>query len=319
MANPSAVFAATTGKEQAKPAQLELVPIADFETARKKLEDGSLAVMDRVAPWHVPALRSNRELTVEPYAVPAIHLLLLNPNSTPLQTNSARTALFAAVDRPGLQAQLSRGANVPGISVPRTIWPELPETGRKATTLTYPALGAADVDLAKLLWQAAIYGSDLNPTGIKLRMQVPADETAIDVAKALRVQLAAAGITLELSAEKHPYLPASDAAREADLLYLIWHPRDPLVAYQMLLQQPEFRGLLNAQATAAWEKLTAAKDAEALLTGVSQLEEAILADRRLLPLLHVTEYLAHRKNIERIGPRPVDLFQNLEQWRVVPR
>lgn len=318
-ANPASVFAAAAGKEQAKPVQLELVPIADFETARKKLEDGSLAVMDRVAPWHVPALRNNRELTIEPYAVPAIHLLVFNPNSSALQTNSARTALFAAIDRPALQAQLSRGANVPGITVPRTIWPELPDPGRKATTLTYPALGAADVDLAKLLWQAALFGNDLNPAGTKLRMLVPADETAIDVAKALRVQLAAAGITLELAAEKNPYLPTIENAREADLLYYVWHPRDPLVAYQMLLQQPEFRGLLNTAATTAWETVTKAKDSDALLAGISQLEEALLADRRLLPLLHVTEYLAHRKTIERVGPRPVDLFQNLEQWRVVPR
>ena len=103
------------------------------------------------------------------------------------------------------------------------------------------------------------------------------------------------------------------------MLYLIWHPRDPLVAYQMLLQQPEFRGLLNSAATAAWEKLATSKDSDALLAGIRELEEALLADRRLLPMLHVTEYLAHRKNIERIGPRPVDLFQNLEQWRVVPR
>lgn len=316
-ANPAAVYAA--GPAPAKAVQLELLPIPDFETARKKLEDGSLAVMDRVAPWHVPALRNNRELTLEPYAVPAIHLLLLNPNSTALQNNSARTALFAAVDRPGLQAQLSRGANVPGISVPRTIWPELPDAGRKATSLAYPALGAADVDLAKLLWQAALMGSDLNPTTTKLRMLVPADETAVDVAKALRVQLAAAGITLELAAEKHPYLPASAAARDADLLYLIWHPRDPVLAYQLLLEQPEFRGLLNAAATTAWDKIAAAKKSDELLAGISQLEEALLADRRLLPMLHVTEYLAHRKNLERIGPRPVDLFQNLEQWRVVPR
>jgi tetratricopeptide (TPR) repeat protein len=316
-ANPTSVYA--TGPAPAKAVQLELLPIADFETARKKLEDGSLAVMDRIAPWHVPALRNNRDLRIEPYAVPAIHLLLFNPNSAALQSNSARTALFAAIDRPALQAQLSRGANVPGISVPRTIWPELPDAGRKATSLTYPALGAVDVDLAKLLWQAALFGSDLNPASTKLRMLVPADETAIDVAKALRVQLATAGITLDLAAEKHPYLPASDAAREADLLYLVWHPRDPLVAYQMLLQQPEFRGLLNSAATTAWDKLAKAKNSEEVLAGIAQLEEALLADRRLLPMLHVTEYLAHRKNIERVGPRPVDLFQNLEQWRVVPR
>jgi ABC-type transport system substrate-binding protein len=314
------VFAAAgQAKEPAKAVQLELQPIADFETARKKLEDGSLAVMDRVAPWHVPALRSNRELAIEPYAVPAIHLLVFNPNSSALQTNSARTALFAAIDRPALQAQLSRGANVPGITVPRTIWPELPDPGRKATSLTYPALGAADLDLAKLLWQAALLGNDLNPAATKVRMLVPSDETAIDVAKALRVQLAAAGITLELAAEKNPYLPTIDNAREADLLYLIWHPRDPLVAYQMLLQQPEFRGLLNTAATSAWETINKAKDNASLLAGLSQLEEALLADRRLLPMLHVTEYLAHRKNIERVGPRPLDLFQNLDQWRVVPR
>ena len=316
-ANPAAIYSAA--KAPAKPVQLELQPIADFETARKRLEDGSLAVMDRIAPWHVPALRSNRELAVEPYAVPAIHLLILNPHSTALQTNLARTAIFAAIDRTALQTQLTRGANVPGISVPRTIWPELPEQVRKATTLTYPALGAADVDLAKLLWQAALAGSGQEPKTTKLRMLVPADETAIDVAKALRVQLAAAGITLDLAADKHPYLPAGDAAREADLLYLVWHPRDPVVAYQMLLEQPEFRGLLNAAGKAAWAKLAAAAKTEELLAAIAELEEALLADRRLLPMLHVTEYLAHRKNIERIGPRPVDLFQNLDQWRVVPR
>ncbi len=315
-ANPTSVYAA--GKMPDKPVQLELVPIADFETARHKLEDGSLAVMDRIAPWHVAALRSNRELTIEPYAVPAVHLLILNPSSTALQTNTARTALFAAIDRLGLQKQLTRGANVPGINVPRSIWPELPEQGRKATSLTYPALGAADVDLAKLLWQTALIGSDLNPAAQKLRLVVPADETAIDVAKALRAQLAAAGIVLDLAPDKSPYLPGGEAAREADLFYLIWHPRDPLVAYQLLLEQPEFRGLLNAAASAAWAKLATAKNSDELLAGIGQLEEALLADRRLLPMLHVTEYLAHRKNIERIGPRPVDLFQNLEQWQVVP-
>ena len=113
-ANPTSVFAMAAGKEPAKPVQLELLPITDFETVRKKLEDGSLAVMDRIAPWHVPALRNNRELTIEPYAVPAIHLLLFNPNSTALQTNSARTALFAAIDRPALQAAAFARGQCPG-------------------------------------------------------------------------------------------------------------------------------------------------------------------------------------------------------------
>ncbi len=149
-ANSSSVFAVAAGKEPAKSVQLELQPIADFETARKKLEDGSLAVMDRVAPWHVPALRNNRDLAIEPYAVRRSTCSCSIPTVRPCSPIPRAPRSLPRLIALGCRRN-SRAGQCPGYHRAAYDLARVARSGRKATSLTYPALGAADVDLAKLL------------------------------------------------------------------------------------------------------------------------------------------------------------------------
>ena len=49
-----------------------------------------------------------------------------------------------------------------------------------------------------------------------------------------------------------------------------------------------------------------------------QLHRQVLNDISVMPLYQVQEYFAYRKNITEIGRNLVNLYQNIDLWKVVP-
>ncbi|MGC4004374.1 MAG: ABC transporter substrate-binding protein [Pirellulales bacterium] len=105
--------------------RIRVVPSQDFETARKRLLADETQVLDRIAPWQVQALIADRDVEVESYAIPAVHLLILNPQSPAFLERTGRAAVIAAVQRDAFLEQFSRGAKIPGAEIPTGVWPGL--------------------------------------------------------------------------------------------------------------------------------------------------------------------------------------------------
>ena len=74
------------------------------------LRDGRIAVVDRVNPWEVDEIVSYGEVDVEPYSVPSVHCLLLDPRHRLLARAAFRRALVFGIHREAiLRRQLLRG------------------------------------------------------------------------------------------------------------------------------------------------------------------------------------------------------------------
>ncbi len=108
---------------------IQLQTLDNFDAAVSAVQDGRVQVIDRIAPWQLPNLAKDKRFTIQPYRIPAVHLLLCNPQSETLQENSHRIALAAAINRQSLLQGVLRGAKIPDAKVATLITPhpvELP-------------------------------------------------------------------------------------------------------------------------------------------------------------------------------------------------
>ena len=49
------------------------------------------------------------------------------------------------------------------------------------------------------------------------------------------------------------------------------------------------------------------------------IHQACFDDVSVIPLWQLSDYFAHGPNVEGVGTQPVSLYQNVEEWRVVPQ
>jgi ABC-type transport system substrate-binding protein len=316
--NPTPLGAA----RQSGKIQLRIKASADFESARQMLQAGEIQVLERIAPWQISALRADRQLAVEPYAVKAMHLLLFNQRSAALETPLRREALCAAINRARLLAKLSRGQSLAESGVANWIWPQAnPASAIAATSARLPVPAP---ELAQLLWNldeaAAGQASALAARSAEpLSMAIPCDPTARLTAQEIVDQGRQAGIAIEIRTSNQPYLPDRKLAEECDLVYWIWHPVDPLADCADLLFRARIMPLPGGAAKAVWNRMLKESSATRLSAQLRELEALLLARRLALPLFQLTEFSARQVQVQGSGTLPVDLFQHAVQWKMTPR
>ncbi len=300
----------------------------DDQAAVAALVHGDIDVLDRVPPWQIERLRKAKDIRVEKYELPTVHVLLLNPDKPLSRQREFRRALCYAIPRERIVKQvLLGGAELPGFTV---LSGPFPAGTSFSDPLRYaynnrieprpfePRLAAV---LASVAWTKV-----LDPTGKskakenrkplpQLVLAHPADPVARVACEAIQVQLANVGIPTKLVEFTSDELLAGKV--QYDLRYAELAVWEPVVDARALFGPGGLAGgLASAYLTAALTELDHATNWRDVRAKLAEIHDIAHHDLPLVPLWQTVNYFAYRTSLHGIGQKPITLYQNVDEWRM---
>lgn len=313
----------------AKLAEIAEQTYSDGQQALAALRRGDVDIVDRIPSMEAVRIRKDAketELRVQPYALPTVHMLVINTSKNPfLAQRDFRRAIEYAVDRQTILTQeLLAGTEVPGCQV---VSGPFPVGASDTDPLAYAYDSTIrprpyDPRLARLLStvaqkqaaELAVKKGDAAPKLNPLVLGFPDVDTARVTCQAIAAYLKAIG--LECNLKKFPPGETRDPKRECDLVYTeiaIW---EPAVDATRLLgfggpaecDSPYVRQALRwLDAAGNWGEVR-----ERLL----QVHRTVNEEAAIIPLWQMVDFLAYNKRLADVGDNLVWLYQNVDQWRL---
>ena len=303
---------------------------ADGQQAWSALRRGDIDIIDRIFPADAMRLRdeaaSQREVRIERYALPTLHMLVPNTRKNPyLAHRDFRRALVCAVDRQKLlEQELLGGRDVPGCRV---------------VSGPFPA-GAGDRDPLSYAYDASIAPLPYRPHAARLLALVaqkqvaerakargesapplaplvighPAQEAARVACQAIAAYWKNIGV--ESAVQEFPPGISQPASDDCDLVYLevaIWEP--VVDAFRLLgpggpaaSDSPYVRqALWSLEQSQSWSEVR-----ERLL----EIHGVVHNDVAVIPLWQLVDFFAYHTRLKNVGESPVWLYQYVDQWRI---
>ncbi|MFZ1935531.1 MAG: ABC transporter substrate-binding protein [Thermoguttaceae bacterium] len=334
-ANPQ-YFAAVAGQ----PNEIVERRYPSVAKAVEALRRGEIQVLDRVNPWSLAALRADPHLIVQAYACPLVHCLIPNLHRPIVSDRAFRRALIYGIFRQGILQQILGGVDAPGCVVtsspfplgvdssdpmgyasddsiePRPYLPRL-TVALAGVTLKYyldaqkdaAKKNAANQDAAKKDPAKKPKKPSLPP----LVLAYPRDEVAAAACASIQKQLKLVDITIVLKPLDGP-MPAR-VPDDVDLLYAELPMWEPLVDARRVLGEEGIAGGCSPFMTLALRQLDEAVDWKQVRECLHAVHRISFDDAAIIPLWQLVEYFACHDSIKGVAPRPVSLYQNVEQWR----
>jgi len=300
--------------------------VKDDQSAIAALLHGEIDVLDRVPPWHIARLRAAKDIRVDHYGLPTVHVLVLNPAKPLSKEREFRRALCFGIQRERIVQQvLLGGEQLPGYTV---LSGPFPAGLSFSDPLRYaynnqieprpfePRLAAV---LASVAWSKV-----LDPTGQSdvelspfptLVLAHPSDPVARVACETIQLQLGKVGIPIKLVEFTADELLAGKV--DYDLRYAelaVWEP----VADARALFGPG--GLAGALAspylTATLRELDEATNWKDVRAKLAEIHDVAHHDLPLVPLWQTMNFFAYRTAVHGIGESPISLYQNVDRWRV---
>ncbi|MGE3780411.1 MAG: ABC transporter substrate-binding protein, partial [Pirellulaceae bacterium] len=286
-------------------------------------------VLDRVFP--ADALRVREEsaadspIRIEPYALPTVHVLVPNTQNPFLANRNFRRAILLGIDRETiLRQELMGGRNYPGFQVISGPFPasagESDPLGYAYDESTrplpyYPLLAKVlTIAFTKEVADTAAKRGDPAPQLKPLRLGYPGYELARVACQAIAAQLQLIGLQVELN--EFPLGVSDDTGQECDLVYkdiALWEP----VTDARRILGPE--GVAPTESPYVQQSLRWLEEAEnwgEARERLVDIHRAVYNDVAVLPLWQTVDFLAYHRRIQNVGPNPVWLYQNVDQWRI---
>jgi ABC-type transport system substrate-binding protein len=300
--------------------------MSDDQTAVAALLNGEIDVLDRVPPWQLEALRAAKDIRVESYALPTVHVLVLNPAKPLSKQREFRRALCFGIERDRIVKEvLLGGAEIPGFAVLSGPFPaglSFSDPLRYAYNSQLeprpfePRLAAV---LATVAWSKV-----LDPTGKgdveltplpPLVLAHPADPVARVACETIQVQLTKAGIPIKLVEFTADELLAGEV--DYDLRYAELAVWEPVADARALLGPGGLAGeLCSPYLAAALRELGEASNWKDVRAKLAEIHDIAHHDLPLIPLWQTVNFFAYRAGVQGIGAAPITLYQNVDQWRV---
>ena len=322
--------------------------------AADALLTGEIDVLDRVSPADLQRLRSNEAISVRPYLIPSVHLLIPNQRTRFMKDQVYRRSLLYAVDRQRIVDQIICGDQViPGNSV---ISGPLPTGSDENDLIGYgynehvqlvgfnvamgvispmTVLGQMRKEARKLLLQdrkIELDGIGVNESDTminawldedksirepKLIVVHPDTEIATVTCQAMQQMWIAAGRDVELRPLPPGVTrPADDAY---DLLYAEFTIEEPLVDIRRVLGELGLAKQISPTiGQLIWELDTARNWVQSRQI-LRQIHEQCSAEVTVLPLWQTINFYAFRKNVHGLGESQVRLYDNVDRWTIERR
>ncbi|MBN1395373.1 MAG: hypothetical protein JW959_10150 [Pirellulales bacterium] len=292
--------------------------------AIRALKRGDIDVIDRVSPWLLPDLQDKEDVSVQPYALPLVHCLIPNLKRPFMRDRTFRRALAYGIHRDAILEQMLGGKEIPGCvstssPFPLSTGPNDPMGYASDTTIKprpyEPRLSIALADVAFHLFLNSPEGKASKlKTMPTLVLAHPSDEIASGACQSIQLQLKLLGIPVELRPIAGP-IPAR-VPDDVDLLYAELATWEPVVDARRLLGEDGMSGDCSPYMSQALRRLDEAVEWGEVRLCLHRIHQICHADVAVVPLWQIVEHFAYRDRIREMSPRPVSLFQNVEQWRL---
>ncbi|MGB9688915.1 ABC transporter substrate-binding protein [Thermogutta sp.] len=307
------------------PAEIEEIAFPRCRDALRALREGEIDIVDRVNPWELPLLAQARDVTVQPYRVPLVHMLVPNL-SKPLPGNrDFRRAMLYAIDRERILQSLLGGKPQSGCQVVSGPFPAGTSFGDPMGYAYDPQIKPRDYQpslalaLSEIAFrQAQEVANNRGLPPLKTREVVlahPPHEIAREACRQIQEQWRLIGWTVKL-VEVSPEQPPPP---EYDFLYVeaaIWEPEiDVIRLIANLIPERQF---LSPQVELALAILGSSADWPTLGQRLRDLHHWVYDDLSVLPLWQLVDFYAYRSGIKGLGEPRVSLYQNVETWQFAP-
>ena len=299
----------------------------DSQIAVDALRRGDIHVIDHVFPGDVERLRADPNIVVEPYDLPTLHALIPNKENKFTDTITFRRALVYGINRELIMKELLLAGIVDeectlssgpfprltpqndavAYAYDRRIETRAPER-RLSATLAILAEKQLEAIAQKLEEDPPKRGS--------LVLAHPAGEVYRIACQAIQLHLGLNKIEIEL--KELPPGQTDDPKREYDLLYVelaIW---EPLVDARRLLDTSSLPVEVGPYVNLALRRLDAATNWTEARRRLYELHNSVHNDLSVIPLWQMANYFAYRKSLQGVGSRPLTLYENIQQWQVIP-
>ncbi len=144
----------------------------------------------------------------------------------------------------------------------------------------------------------------------------PPTEPARTACRQIRRMLRRVGIPIQLQ-EVHPAELFGPSPPEFDLAYVELVMPEPVADLPRLLADITPSGLEGSFLALALAELYQAPGWTEVRQALYRLHRITAQQVPIVPLWQTVEYFAYRRALEGIGPRPIRLYENVEQWRLV--
>lgn len=312
--------------DPSKPQEIVEIHCSNAGDAVERLRRGDIDVLDQLFPADAARLRKNKDITVVPYPLPTVHMLIPCSDHPYIANDNFRRALVYGMDRENILNMLlgKEGADSAGCRVlsgpfPAGLDPQDP-LGYAYDQDIKPH--PFEPSLSRLLKQVAINmmeeeakrNKETPPKLREIRLAHPADNMSRIACQTIADQWKLTGLEVEL-VELPPGKTMPDPD-QADLCYVstaIWEP------------------ILDARRVLGPEGLAKCED-QLLGLGLRRLEEALnwgevrqrLLDLHfishhelpVIPLWQMVDSYAYRKNLRGVGRNIISLYQNADSWRI---
>ncbi len=292
--------------------------------ALRALRRRQIDVIDRLNPWQINTAGKIPGVVVGRYAVPTVHCLVPNMNRPLTSRRTFRRALVYGIHREAILNLLLHGGELPGCRV--VSGPFSPGIGvddplayacdpaiESRPYQPHLAVALAEVAFQELVEAAKKEKREPLPSMPPLVLAYPPQDVARLAVEQIRRQLKLVGIQIELK-EIEGDLPRQ-VPPSVDLLYAelaIWEP--VVDAGRLLGPNGPARGA-SPYMRLALDQLLGAGDWPEVGRRLREIHGLAHGELAVVPLWQLTNYFAAYQSVQGIGPSPVTLYQNVEQWQ----
>jgi len=314
-----------------KPSDLQPVEILEtlYTNPKKAIGDlvkGDLEIVDRLFPADAIQLKGIRDIKVESYALPMVHMLVPVSDHEFLADRDFRRTLLYAVNRQSILEgeilggerstssmlvsgpfPLGEGDNDPlSYAYNKAILP-LPYDPRLAKVL----VKITDLKLEQIATKRKLPKPALKP----IRLGVPDYESARVAGQACVQQWKSAGIPAELIVlEGGATVRKED--NKIDLLYLSAALWEPATDAERLFGKGGIAETDNIFIVQVLGSLRTARNWREVRQFCQDLHRLVNDHLPVLPLWQVGESFAYRTSLQGIPKKPVALYQDIQRWRI---
>lgn len=309
-----------------------------FETSEQALgalRRGEIDAVDYLFPDDAARLVADDTLQVHPYALPTLHVLVPHQQNQFTANHTFRRALVYGINRQAiLESEVLGNQKVAGCQL---ISGPFPCGTRDNDPLAYaydPRIAPRPYDprLASILHtmarrelteQAQKRGEEVPPE-TRIVLAHPASQLARVTCQAISQYLSVVGIVCELrelaaaptAAANAAAANAADPLADADLVYQQVAMWEPVVDARRLLAPQGVAQVGNEYVGMALRRLDAAKNWREARQRLHELHRIVDEQVAIIPLWQTVNYLVHSRRISGVGPHPLTLYQDVEQWQV---
>jgi hypothetical protein len=293
--------------------------------AVSSLLKGEIDVIDHLFPSDANGLRRSRDVVVENYPLPTVHMLIPCSDHVFLADRNFRRALIYGINREDiLRGELLGNQETPGCQVisgpfPAGVQPNDPLAyayNEKVIPRTYqPQLANLLIVLATKQMEAAAERKKEAPPKLEpIRLATPDDDLSRIACEAIKTQWELIGLSVELvTLPRGQSMPEPGTADLAYVVAAVWEPtvdaRRVLGPTGLAQSRDQFVGL-------GLRMVEAANNWRDVRDRLHELHAIVNQELPILPLWQVVDSFAYRRDVTGVGRDIVSLYQNVERWRL---